>query len=362
MSHEILNHVPLENVAGRYTGQLQLWENEVFSQNFNVKPVVPSSNSVPIQITNGEVLDSIQRPIWAMKQIEKLLIESTDYIGKVYFSDFFHPGLEALPYSRKYFKAFSFCWAQSFDKFDFTRNMVRWMRPYELMGLEIYEKVFVANHLLADFIISAVPTAIDKIEVVGLPFSSSQVLTELDPKYECESFDVVYSSRFDIEKNPDFFLDVVEALPNFKFVVCTGREELTGTDKNSVERAFYLRDLPNSNLVILEGLQKGEYYKVLHEAKIQFNCAAQDWVSFTLLEALTFRCMPVYPMFRSFIETFDNSPEVLYPSLHLGYAVDTLKNAKEYAEDQGYPKPLFNELLNYHNQTLSRIGEIVKLS
>ncbi len=55
-------------------------------------------------------------------------------------------------------------------------------------------------------------------------------------------------------------------------------------------------------------MTKQNYYQILDESKVQFNCADQDWVSFTLLEAVTFGCHPVYPDFRSFPEVFTPNP------------------------------------------------------
>ena len=33
---------------------------------------------------------------------------------------------------------------------------------------------------------------------------------------------------------------------------------------------------------------------------MQFNCAEQDWVAYTLLEATLFGCLPLYPAWKDF--------------------------------------------------------------
>ena len=91
---------------------------------------------------------------------------------------------------------------------------------------------------------------------------------------------------------------------------------------------------------------------MLSQSKVQFNCALQDWVSFTLLEALTFGCAPLYPMHRSFPETLQFAEDYLYAPFSLESA-----NAKlDYI--LSHPKahsPLAASVLEYHDDTLNQI-------
>ena len=70
---------------------------------------------------------------------------------------------------------------------------------------------------------------------------------------------------------------------------------------------------------LLSNLTKEEYYSELAGARIQFNCALQDYVSWTVLEATTFGCDLVYPNFRSFPEFIP--PDRLYTAFNVNSAV-----------------------------------------
>jgi glycosyltransferase involved in cell wall biosynthesis len=348
-----LNHLMLEPYQARYTEFLHQWENRAFGKYFNVNPISPAQQQVALQIGTGEVLDAVNRPVWAMNQVAELMKQAPT-LGHIWFSDFFHPGLEALPYSRSHFRAFSFLWAQSFDRYDFTTKFMSWMRPWEIMALDIYEKIFVACEFLKELIVTAVPHVEEKISVVGLPFNHRAVQGRLGNVPQMREFDLVYSSRFDTEKDPGFFLDVVEGNPSIRAVICTGHPELRGTDSTQVRRAKDLRNI--GRLTIKENCSKEDYYHVLASSKVQFNCAKQDWVSFTLLEALTFGCMPLYPAFRAFPDTLYHHPNHLYIPNDLRSAAEKLIALL----DNPPPEKEFNDyritILEEHSGTLDRIG------
>ena len=65
-------------------------------------------------------------------------------------------------------------------------------------------------------------------------------------------------------------------------------------------------------LKIYKDLQKNDYYNIVNDSKVLFNCALQDWVSNTVSEADTLGCNVVYPIYRSFPETFANDYSRLY--------------------------------------------------
>jgi hypothetical protein len=332
------------------------WERTAFSDLFDYVEILPDKPPQTV-IRGGEVLDTYNRPKWALDQMQQLVSfaeASPEGAGKIWFSDFFTPGLEALPYTRTKFKAFSFLWAQTFDRYDFTNRFIPWMRPWETSALKIYTKVFVASHLLRDLIVTALPDAEARVEVVGLPFDSSDVLSRISGGLpESRMIDVVYSSRFDQEKNPNFFLDLVSARPDLNFAICTGHPRLQGSDSDAVKRAEAIAS-SKGNLQIYVSLQKGDYYRVLASSKIQFNCALQDWTSFTFLEALTYGCLPLYPNWRDF-------PMSVYDMRYL-YQMGNLESANLVLERllSAPPKDYNNfraETLNFHDRTLATIAK-----
>jgi glycosyltransferase involved in cell wall biosynthesis len=352
---KILTHLPLERLKERYTEFLADWELAAFKEaGFTVEQLVPKeSNRVTMKIVTGEILDSVNRPIYCFKQMIKLMrILEGAPSAKIYFSDFFTPGLEALPYSRRNFEASSFLWAQSFDQYDFTAGMIPWMRPWEFMALSIYKNVFVACDFLKELILSAAPDAESKIHVVGLPFNSRHVGQLWDKGFsQGRDFACVYSSRLDKEKNPQMFLDLVKACPDLEFALCTPYDRLRGTaaTQNFVKEADDLK-----NLTIFFGVSKEEYYAVLHASRVQFNSSLQDWVSFTLLEALTYDCLPLYPSFRAFPEVFEYDQTFLYRPFDLESAVTKLR----FLLDSDLKPP--TDILEHHDGTLTRIAEILQ--
>jgi hypothetical protein len=66
------------------------------------------------------------------------------------------------------------------------------------------------------------------------------------------------------------------------------------------------------NFKIYENLKKNEYYELLGDSRVLFNCALQDWVSNTASEADALGTNCLYPAYRSFPESFANDRECLY--------------------------------------------------
>lgn len=352
-----LTHLPTEPYPDRHTQHLLSWEDAVFGKHFEMQALVPN---VPTQlsINTGEVLDATNRPIWAMKQMQMLLERPERDLGSLWFSDFYHTGLDALAYSRRPFKAFSFCWAQSFDRFDFTRKMLPWMRQWEFLACELYAGVFVASTLLADLFTTAMPQMEGRVHVVGLPFNSKHVRSllsgeELKSATTADAFDVVYTSRWDAEKNPRFFLSLVNARPNLRFAVCTGATDLRG-DPTAIAEARRLE--ADGRLTIFRACTKAQYYSVLSRSKAQFNCGLQDWVSYTLLEALTFGCLPLYPNWRSFPETFFYEQEFLYRP---GDLQDAIEKLDALLQDATRLPKVGQRILEVHDGALERIAQAI---
>lgn len=352
-----ITHVPLEPYKSRYTEQLSSpngWEEAALRKRFEqysvVRPKRDKAQSAIIQ--SGKVLDSQNRPIWSMDQMKLIAEMPYPELGKYYFSDFFHPGIETLPYLNRQFQAYSFCWAQTFDLYDFTSAHYAWMRPYELMAYQIFSTVFVACPQLKELITSWSYEAGQKTEVVGLPFDSASVARMRDPAYECAKYEIVYSSRMDQEKQPGFFLDLVEKM-GIRAAICTGHDELKGDDRNAIDRALKMQE--HGRLDIHKGVTKAQYYAVLANSHVQFNCALQDWVSFTLLEALTYGCVPLYPNWRAMPETLLHSEDHLY----VPFSIESAVNKLERLLNRPRKCELKDPILTYHDGTLARIAEFM---
>lgn len=320
-----LFYVPLEPYEQRYTGQLSCkggWnEANWTAAGIRFKRIEGPSIQVG-HIETGQVLDGITRFEWATVQLRQLMelaregqISDTDV---VFFDDFWTPGMAHLFYVWDQLdchpRCYAQCWAQSVDEFDFTAKMLPWIRDFEKGIGKWMAGVFVANSMLKDLMVEAGVIEADRCHVTGLPFDSDEAISVWQKEHTEHPIErknrVVFSSRCDSEKNPTFFLEVARRVweedPDVEFCICTSAPKLRSNDP-FVLQAVLDFEKANKNFNVYEGLSKAGYYDLLYSSKIQFNCADQDWVSFTLLEASTFGCIPVYPSRRSFPETFTNA-------------------------------------------------------
>jgi hypothetical protein len=170
------------------------------------------------------------------------------------------------------------------------------------------------------------------IYLCGLPYNSAEVREDFPlslPKKKQNQ--VIYSSRWDTEKDPGFFMDVIEECIkqniDVHFVITTSSDKLRSNDPKLLERLGWLIDGSPDYIEVRTGCTKEEYYYSLLESKIQMNTADQDFVSWTLLEATTCRCRPLYPNFLSFPEALHNDYSLMYEKRDIKSAVTALRKA-----------------------------------
>lgn len=314
-------YFPLEPLKERYTLQLSAantgWLESRWLQ-YRIPYLRIEGDSLRDTIKDGQVLDANGRGYWATSQIQrflKLLDEkqiTTDDV--LFFDDFWHPGISALPYSFHITgikpKMFAFCYAQSVDPFDFTHPMRNWMRHFEIGIGKILDGIFVTSTALKDLLVYAGIGTQDSVHVTGLLYNSKEVRTHFPNKLPERKKQVIYVSRWDKEKRPDIFLQIVDAVlavrRDINFVISTSFERLKSNDPYLIQLVTkYLVKYP-LNLELRQNQTKNEYYHNLLESSVQINTADQDWVSWTLLEATTCGCVPLYPYFLSFPEVIKN--------------------------------------------------------
>ena len=319
-------YVPLEPLKERYTVQLSAaktgWLERRWIEN-NIPYHRVDGETLTSEIQHGSVLDAHGRGYWACSQIMELLhllhdglISSDDVI---YFDDFWHPGISALPYSfaitGKWPRMYAMLHAQSIDRFDFTYPMRDWMRHFEKGIGKVLSGIFVTSTCLRDLVVYAGIAPDEKVFIAGLPYNSEEVRTHLPRVLPKRKKQVVFSSRWDSEKDPLTFLNIVRQVgavrPDIKFVITTSAAHLRSNDP------FLLKELQSymavwKNLEVREGQTKEQYYATLLESAIQLNTADQDFVSWTLLEATTCGCRPLYPYFLSFPEALAYDHTLMY--------------------------------------------------
>ena len=321
-------YMGLEPYEGRYTLQLQDWTERAYKRRGIDYVVVPGTTIDDTKaISVGQVLDAHGRSYFGMSQMMNLVqmmrngrVTSEDI---VFFEDMFQPGMESLPYilnqveEKHRPKIYLRCLAQAIDPDDFVHvwGMSKWMSLYEQMCNEIPNVNILATNeeMVAHMRIANWSAPIYNIS--GLSFGKQEVLERVGAikPFEKRTKRICFAARFDQEKQPDFFMDLVERVkksdPDIEFAVFSGGP-LRSNNPVYLERAKQLQS--KGDLLIYENLSKDKYYELLNDSRILFNCALQDWVSNTVSEADTLGCNVLYPAYRSFPETFANDRTRLY--------------------------------------------------
>jgi hypothetical protein len=361
----------LESYESRYTLQLTEWSRRVFEQRGIDYVIVPgdtldSNKSIVV----GQVLDAHGRSYFSMSQMMNLvkMMREGDVTGDdvILFEDMFSPGIESLPYIMNQIplnmqpKVYVRCLAQTIDPDDFVHvwGMSKWMSLYEQMCNEFVTGILATNEeMVAHMRIANWSAPIYNIS--GLSFGKEEVLERIGGSQNVNPFNeramrVSFSARFDQEKQPEFFMDLIELYksqnPNVEFCVLSGGP-LRSNAPASLARARSMQQ--QGLLVIKENLSKNEYYALLNDTRVLFNCALQDWVSNTVSEADALGANVLYPAYRSFPETFANDSTRLYIPWSITDAVAKLS--------QLLASPHVNQgkISDWNDGTISRVIDII---
>jgi len=369
-----LFYMGLESYEARYTLQLTEWNRRVFEQRGLDVVYVPGltlDNSQKISV--GQVLDAHGRSYFAMSQMMNLvrLMQQGDVTADdvVYFEDMFQPGIESLPYILDQVPAnlrpciFVRCLAQAIDPDDFVHvwGMAGWMSTYEKMVNQIPGVAVLATNeeMVAHMRIAGWTAPIYNIS--GLAFGKEEVLERIGGAQNIRPFDqrrmrVGFAARFDQEKQPDFYMDLIEMYrsqgrhEDIEFAVFSGGP-LRSNNPRYLDRARAMAAA--GQLTIYDDLKKNDYYNLLNDTRVLFNCALQDWVSNTVSEADTLGCNVLYPAYRSFPETFANDPDRLY----VPWSIDDAFNKLELLLDN--PHHNMGLISAWNNGTIDRIVDII---
>jgi len=366
-----LFYMGLEPYKARYTLQLQEWNRSVFERRrINYYMVEGETLSNDKAIVTGQVLDAHGRTYFGMSQLMNLIrlmklgqLTSEDVI---YFEDMFQPGIESLPYILNQVeinhrpKIFVRCLAQSIDPDDFVHvwGMSKWMGHYEKMVDSFVDGVLASNEeMVAHMKIAGWTSPIYNIS--GLAFGKVEVQNRVNSikPFDERAMRVVFSARWDQEKQPDFYMDLIEAwhniegLPKVEFAVCSG-SKLRSNNQSYMERTYKL--VGEGKLKLYEDLEKNDYYNIVNDSRCVFNCALQDWVSNTVSEADALGCNVLYPAYRSFPETFSNDYSRLYVPWSIEDAIRKLIPLLENAHKN------MGKISDYTDKTIDRICDILE--
>ena len=364
----------LEPYKARYTLQLTEWNTRAFEKRgVNYQIVGGETLSNDQSIVTGQVLDAHGRSYFGMSQLMNLVklmkageVTSDDVI---YFEDMFQPGFESLPYILNQVpqshrpKIFVRCLAQSIDPDDFVHvwGMAKWMGSYEHMVCEAVRQsgggILATNEeMVMNMKIAGWEAPIYNIS--GLAFGKEEVqsrVASIKPFSE-RKHRVVFSARWDQEKQPDFYMDLIDAyferhpVSYVEFAVCSG-SKLKSNNDSYMERTRQMQAI--GRLKVYEDLDKNAYYDIVNDSRVVFNCALQDWVSNTVSEADALGCNVLYPAYRSFPETFANDPTRLYIPWSIEDAMDKLEKLLE------KPSELMGKISDYNDGTIDRIIDCI---
>jgi hypothetical protein len=326
-------------------------------------------------IVTGQVLDAHGRSYFGMSQMMNLVkmmkAGELNHADVIYFEDMFQPGIESLPYILDQIdpihrpRIFVRCLAQSIDPDDFVHvwKMQEWMGHYEKMVDSFVDGMLATNEeMVAHMKIAGWKSPIYNIS--GLAFGKQEVRNrvegELKPFKE-RKYRVGFAARWDQEKQPDFYMDLIEQYnvlksllyndwPEVEFCVFSG-SKLKSNNDSYMTRTRNLQE--QGMLTIYEDLEKNDYYNLLNDTRVLFNCALQDWVSNTVSEADTLGSNVLYPAYRSFPETFANDSERLYIPWSMDDVLGKLLKLLM------HPSPNIGKISDYNDQTIDRICDII---
>ena len=367
-----LYYMGLEPYKARYTLQLQDWNETVFKRRGIDYVIVPGETLSNDQaIVTGQVLDAHGRTYFGMSQLMNLIkmMKAGEVTNEdvVYFEDMFQPGIESLPYIMDQIdpslrpRIFVRCLAQSIDPDDFVHvwGMAKWMGHYEKMVDSFVSGVLATNEeMVAHMKIAGWTAPIYNIS--GLAFGKAEVQSRIVG--DIIPFDerlprVVFAARTDQEKQPDFFMDLIDQwnleLPHSKveFAVLSGGP-LRGNDPKAINRMRRMEQ--DGTIKIYDNLEKNDYYAILNNSRVLFNCALQDWVSNTVSEADALGCNVLYPAYRSFPETFANDFERLYVPWSIPDAMNKLYSLL------AQPHENIGRISDHTDKTVDRICDILE--
>ena len=365
-----LGYVCLEKYEGRYTLQLQEWNERVFKQR-GIDYVVIDGETLDNSksIVTGQVLDAHGRSYFSLTQMANLVRMLKQGVFNredvLYFEDMFTPGIESLPYifdqiPAQYRPMVAVrCLAQSIDPDDFVHvwGMQKWMAAYERMVNEFADIILASNEEMVSHMRIAGWTA-PIYNIAGLAFGRDEVqgrVSEIKP-FDQKRQRVAFASRWDQEKNPDFFMDLIEAWylkhpgSAVEFALFSGSK----LKSNNVSYMARTQDLVHrGQLAVYEDLCKNEYYELLNDSRVLFNSASQDWTSNTVSEADALGANVLFPAYRSFPEIFANDAERMYVPWSLDDALAKLEKLLQ------QPHANMGKISTWTDGTVDRILDIL---
>lgn len=310
MSKPDLIYVPIEPLAERYTQQWYEFMPKYFAEHFNVTVIdgVPLTNTVEVG-TFLDINSTVHYKNSQLMALARLFHEGKIKPGtRFFFGDLEFWGIESVRLMAQmnnipvYLSAFlhaasytagdAFAIAASYQRF----TEVGWYKAMDavFVGSPYSRDAFKSRRLKGATVdISRQPGSTDdRIIVTGNPMFAEAY--ESFPGVTKKK-QVVLTNRFDPEKNPietlRLFQQAHEAHPDWKFVVTTGRKQLTQSPALREHLAAILEVFPE--LEIRVGLTKSEYHKTLAESLVMVSHSPEESFGYCAAEAAHYNCQPL---------------------------------------------------------------------
>jgi glycosyltransferase involved in cell wall biosynthesis len=337
----------LEPYKERYTTQMRVWaESAIEKRDIDFDFITPVKHpdgqphmpkaildTITKKVKNGTVLDAAGTNYYKAKQLAEFMKLIHDGEVKkddiVFLFDFQYPGLEAIRYTSDIMgldlKLYAVCHASSYVRGDFTEPMADWLIYFERGWWKILDGIFVGTEYHKNAIISRrfsenAKEIADKIHVTGNIFHSEHVRNmagePISPNKR--EFDIVFSNRWDEEKDPNMFVTILDLLlrkgiESLNVAITTSREKFSnGTAElakvrlnNLIEELDYTNDIIENDTVkitIFEDLSKTDYYKIVANSKVFITTSPEEMFGYCLVEALALGCHPIVRSVASHVD------------------------------------------------------------
>jgi len=330
--------LPIEPLTERYSDYWWSLIPEGFKQLGN-EVVVIEGKQLTSTVIKGTVLDTYGTNYVKSTQIQEvcqLFQDGKVNNGDVFFvCDIWFPGVEAIRYmadlSGIKVKIFGIWHAGSITIEDFMEPHHQWAKYFELGFLNMCDGVFVGSEYSREAILNKLLPYVlndmeakmiaDKIHATGLPMNFVQlntIKTEKKPR-------IIFPSRFDIEKRPNVFLDMIEVILSqnyipmingLEFMFCTGRSRIRSNEPWLIEKYKFLEEIipslyPNVSLRFEYNLNKEQYYTLLSEATCMVSCTVDETFGYCVAEACAVGTVPIVPKKFCYEELLSSNEENL---------------------------------------------------
>lgn len=242
-------------------------------------------------VLRGGTIDDVQFPKLQLSALENLS-EYIDQYSHVLFIDFYNPGIEAIKSlidtKGLDVKLGALLHGGTFFAHDLYSD--KWLRFFEEAWFQVYDAVYVPS----EYARSCIPEELQN-KVTVKSWGLDHLFRHSPKKYKKE-YDVVFPHRISSDKGIDELVSIAKNLSHVEFHVTT----------QSSAKVIYR--LP-PNVIIHNGTNRAEYYRILQKSKIVLSCGRQELFGYSVAEAVYFGACPVLPARECYSE--------LYPAIDL---------------------------------------------